>query len=264
MHRRFGYVRGVQTLRASSRARVARSTVVACALVALATGCTSASAIPSTTVTTSGDVMLLGDSLADQAAPYLATLLPGRQMIAAYFGGTAPCDWLLKHPPIAAGSTVVISFSGNSLTPCMADGAGGHLAGKAVVNRYRADVGTLVSQALAEHAHVILVGQPVHIDLTGDNDNVQALNVMYTEMAARPGVAYVDAGAAVENADGSFAHTLPCLTGEPSCGPSGSNVVRNDDGVHFCPGASVPGACTEYSSGAFRFADAMAKAIGGG
>jgi hypothetical protein len=146
----------------------------------------------------------------------------------------------------------------------MADGAGGHLAGEAVVNRYRADVGELVSQALAAHAHVLLVGQPVHIDLAGGNDVVQALDVMYTEMAARPGVGYVDAGAAVENADGSFAHALPCLAGEPSCGPAGSNVVRNDDGVHFCPGASVPGTCTEYSSGAFRFADAMATAIGKG
>jgi hypothetical protein len=185
--------------------------------------------------------------------------------VSDYFGGTAPCDWLTKHGPIAAGSTVVISFTGNSLTPCMADAAGGQLAGVAVVSRYRTDVTTLIAQAVAARAHVVLVGQPVHVDLIGGNDIVRALNTIYDGMAARHGVdvRYVDAGAAVENADGSFAHALPCLAGEPTCGPSGSNVVRSDDGLHFCPGVPVPGACAEYSSGAFRFANAIASVIEG-
>jgi len=72
-------------------------------------------------------------------------------------------------------------------------------------------------------------------------------------------VAFVDAGAAVETPDGSFAATLPCLPGEAECGPDGTNPVRNDDGVHLCPGASGP--CPVYSSGAFRFASAIAAAI---
>jgi hypothetical protein len=239
-------------------------------LLAVAAGCTSNSVRPTNTATSSdnvvpsGDVMLIGDSLADQAAPYLAPLLRGRRLVPEFFGGTAPCDWLTKHGPITAGSTVVISFTGNSLTPCMADAAGGHLAGVAVVNRYRADVTTLIAQAAAARAHVLLVGQPVHVDLIGGNDIIRSLNSIYAGMAALPDVGYVDAGAAVENANGSFAHDLPCLAGEPTCGPSGSNVVRSDDGLHFCPGAPGQGACAEYSSGAFRFASAIAGVIEGG
>jgi hypothetical protein len=207
--------------------------------------------------------MLIGDSLAEETAPYLALLLPGRHLVAAYFGGTAPCDWLTQHKPIAAGSTVVISFTGNSLTPCMADGAGAHLAGRAIADRYRTDVTTLIAQAVAARAHVLLVGQPVHIDVPGGNDVVRALNAMYATMATRPDVKYVNAGAAVEHADGSFAHTLPCLVGESECGRSGSNVVRNDDGLHFCPGGPAHGACSGYASGAFRFASAIVNAIDG-
>ncbi len=61
---------------------------------------------------------------------------------------------------------------------------------------------------------------------------------------------------------GSFTWTLPCLPDEPCTGPSGTNVVRAPDGVHFCPnGVSTQvdyfTECSVYSSGAFRFATAM-------
>ena len=207
--------------------------------------------------------MLIGDSIADQTAPYLAPLLGGRHLVDSYFGGTAPCDWVTKHPPISHGSTVVISFIGNSFTPCMSDGAGGHLEGEAISKRYRVAVATLIDQSVAAHARVVLVGQPAHIDPHDRFNTVRALNAIYQSMATRPDVTYVDAGATVENPDGSFAHALPCLANEVSCGPSGTNVVRNDDGVHFCPGAPERGPCAHYSSGAFRFANAIAHAVPG-
>ena len=71
----------------------------------------------------------------------------------------------------------------------------------------------------------------------------------------------VDETLAKQRDDGGFAMSLPCLPGEAECDPSGSNVIRNDDGLHFCPGSPPPGPCTVYASGAFRFANAIAQTI---
>jgi len=43
-----------------------------------------------------------------------------------------------------------------------------------------------------------------------------------------------------------------------------TNVVRSPDGVHFCPeetGTTWTGVCPVYSSGAFRFAEAMVEGL---
>ncbi len=205
--------------------------------------------------------MLIGDSLADQAAQYLAPLLPARTLVPKFLGGTAPCDWLQNDLKLNSDSAVVISFSGNSITPCMGDGAGGFLVGEALIDKYRADVSTLIEQARSAGAPVLLVGQPIRGEPLPADGVVDALNATYTDLANADGVAFVDAGAAVENSDGSFAHTLPCQADEAECDVSGSNVVRSDDGLHFCPGAPPPGPCQVYSSGAFRFAKAIADAI---
>jgi hypothetical protein len=42
-----------------------------------------------------------------------------------------------------------------------------------------------------------------------------------------PNVTFVDAGAAVENSDGTFAKCLPCLPGETECGRSGATSSRH-------------------------------------
>ena len=70
---------------------------------------------------------------------------------------------------------------------------------------------------------------------TSANQNIATLNQLYASVAAaNTGVTYVDAGQAVM-ANGAFTWTLPCLPAEPCTGPSGTNVVRAPDGVHFCP-----------------------------
>lgn len=205
--------------------------------------------------------MLVGDSLAEQAAPYLGPLIGSKVLVPRFFGGTAPCDWVDDDLQINKDSLVVISFTGNSVSPCMADGAGGHLAGQALRDKYRTDITALLDRAQAAGARALLVGQPVHED-PASTEVVDGINAMYSGFSSdRKDVDFVDAGAAVENADGSFAHALPCLEGEASCDPSGSNVVRSDDGLHFCPGSPPAGPCAEYSSGAFRFASAIAAAI---
>ncbi len=63
-------------------------------------------------------------------------------------------------------------------------------------------------------------------------------------------------------ANGAFSWTLPCLPTEPCTGPTGTDVVRAPDGVHFCPTGEDTfrgyfAVCNVYASGAFRFAAAM-------
>lgn len=206
-------------------------------------------------------VVLVGDSLAAEAAEYLPGLLGGAPLVGRYFGGTAPCDWLDDDLGATAGSVVVISFSGNSKTPCMSDGAGDYLQDGALVEKYRADVSVLIERAQSAGASVELVGQPVPAPTGPGAGLVELLNGMYQELAVSTGATFVDAGKSVENADGSFAQRLPCVPEEPQCDPSGENVVRSDDGVHFCPRPAAPGECAEHSSGAFRFAAAIADAV---
>lgn len=205
-------------------------------------------------------VVLVGDSLAQQAAPYLQPLLGDRAFVPQFFGGTAPCDWLGRDLGATADSVVILSFVGNSSTPCMSDGRGGFLRGTALVERYRTDLTALVAQVQATGARVLLVGQPQRVGVADVQVEVDGLDAVYAELVEVATVSFVDAGAAVEDAFGAFTRTLPCLAGEAACGPDGTNVVRSDDGVHFCPGAN-PTPCDVYSSGAFRFASAIAGAV---
>jgi len=206
-------------------------------------------------------VVLVGDSLAEQAAPYLEPLLQPRALVPQFLAGSAPCDWLGKDLGITANSVVVISFTGNARSPCMADGRGGYLAGQAIIDKYRTDITELIDESNAAGARTLLVGQPVRAPGVAGNDIVDGLNNLYGDLASHGLADFVDAGAAVENPDGTFAKTLPCLSDDAQCDPSGSNVVRNNDGLHFCPGSPPPGPCPTYSSGAYRFAKAIAAAI---
>jgi hypothetical protein len=205
--------------------------------------------------------VLLGDSLAEQAATYLAGLLDGKTLVPRFFGGTAPCDWREMDLQATATSVVVISFTGNSMTPCMSDGYGGQLHGQSLIAKYRVDLTVLLDRVRQVGAVVLLVGQPPHSDALPGNADLKAINEMYAGMAGTNGVSFVDAGAAVEGAGGTYVKTLPCLADEVECGPAGTNVVRNDDGVHFCPGPPSPDPCGVYSSGAFRFAKSIAAAV---
>lgn len=237
------------------RIRGSVAAIVACVLFGTASGCASSTSLKSATT-----VVFVGDSLAVEAAPYLPALLQERTLVPKVFGGTAPCDWLGADLGIQANSVVVFSFIGNALTPCMADGPGAFLAGQAIVEKYRTDLVVLIAQAQSAGARVLLVGQPKRGDPVRPDELETGLAALYNELATDD-VAFVDAGAAVENPDGTFAHELPCLPGELECDASGSNVVRSDDGVHFCPGITPMGECPAWSSGAFRFATAIADAI---
>jgi len=256
-----GYRVGMPKPAGVERRWASRPSTVSVVAVFAAAGLAIAACSSSTERAAPTNVVLVGDSLAEQAAPYLAPLLGGKALVPQFFGGTAPCDWLGKDLQINKDSLLVISFTGNAVSPCMSDGAGGHLAGQAIVDKYRVDVTALVGEARDARARVLLVGQPMHADATS-TVIVDGINAIYDDLSkSTKDVRFVDAGAAVENRDGTFAHSLPCLPGEAECDPSGNNVVRSDDGLHFCPGSPPPGPCSAYSSGAFRFANAIAGAV---
>lgn len=244
--------------------RLVRLAVVTIVTLVVSGGCSSADeAVLPVPDTPPQRVVLVGDSLAQEAAPYLKEAIAPMTISAHYFAGTAPCDWTGEDLELDGAVAAVVSFSGNALTACMTDEAGQPLQGDALVERYRADVASLVGRSLEAGATVVIVGQPANGVSDDANRTVDELNTVYNELAVELGAGFVDAGAAVEALDGSFVRELPCRSVDPECPASGVIVVRSDDGGHFCPGAAAPGSCPVHSSGASRFADAIAVALGG-
>ncbi len=159
----------------------------------------------------SSTIVLVGDSLAEETSGVIAMLTALKAFVPRYWGGTAPCDWLDDDLLADRSSVVVITFTGNSLTPCMSDGAGGHLEHEAFAAKYRADLTELVDHARRTGARVVLVGQPYRSPSFDHADRVDAINGVIQELAqAYLFVSYVDAGSAVETTDGSFSDRLPC------------------------------------------------------
>jgi hypothetical protein len=209
-------------------------------------------------------VALYGDSLATQASPYFDALaLPsGVTVLDRVYGGTAICDWLNYMRTDASTfrpQAVVIEFSGNALTPCMAGYSPGTPAYDA---KYRHDAEEAIGIFTAIGAHVYLMAAPLPESVSAQQNSI-TLDEMYAALAqGRADVSYVDAGQAVL-LHGQFTDTLPCLPAEPCSGPDGTNIVRAPDGVHFCPDGVMyaDDGCVHYSSGAYRFAMAMLKPV---
>jgi hypothetical protein len=233
---------------------------------------TTSSGATSTTVSSRPTVAQFGDSLSYEARPYYQELVQAMGDIALSFdsfGGTAICDWLPRMREVETMShpaAVVLQFSGNALTPCM---EGVKPPSQAYYERYRAD--TQAAIRIFPAAHVYLIGAPITKAQQSD-PNWDRLNRQYAQIADDDPqhVTYVDAGTAVEGPGHTFVQTLPCLQGEPCTGPvvdgMPSNTIRSTDGVHFCPveigdEQGVIGDCSVYSSGAFRYAQAMVEAI---
>ncbi|MEQ1699103.1 MAG: hypothetical protein ABMA25_03285 [Ilumatobacteraceae bacterium] len=238
--------------------RVAR-VLAATALLLAATGCSFFGKKEASHPIRS--VAFIGDSLAEHTEPSLAPMVAPIPVIADFFGGTAPCDWLGKDLHTDTDTVAVITFIGNSQTPCMAAADGTYPHGQALLDRYGPDLTALVAQVRTTGARVLLVGQPARGDANAEIAlEIDGINAILQGLAEQESVSFVDAGAAVEDVHGRFAASLPCLPGEASCGPDGTNIVRSNDGVHFCPGVGRP-PCPEYSSGAFRFATAIAAAL---
>ena len=225
-------------------------------------------------------VVLYGDSLASEAGGYFRDALAAggvTDVTLQVFGGTAICDWLDRMRTDAATlrpTAVVVEFSGNAITPCMTDASGQSLAADTASyhERYLVDAREVLSIFEATGTRVYFAGAPI-TRKTEESEQIDArwLNELYAALAesADHGT-YVDAGQATL-LDDHWTATLPCLPGEPCTGGVDArgtpvNVVRAPDGGHFCPGApdanrGVTEECPVWSSGAYRFANAMAAPV---
>lgn len=203
-------------------------------------------------------ILYFTDSLGDEAHPrFAADFGPyGYEVVKRSLGGTALCDWfesitteLKRYTPAA----VVLQFSGNQITPCIAGAPD-------VPARYAADL---------HHAFDLLAGVPaarifvVAAPVTNGGDPT-ALNAALQPVTTSRGGTWVPGAAAAVLDGGSFAWELPCLPDETpaiGCRVDGLIEVRSADGGHFCP-VRPPATCPPvYSSGARRFADGMAAPI---
>jgi len=216
-------------------------------------------------------VAVYGDSLSQQAQPYFRRLMAAEDTSnTTYYsshGGTALCDWLGRMRTMAKTThfeAVMLEFSGNALTRCMAKV---RYYTPAYYAKYRADTMAAIGIWVPTGAHVFLVGAPVTRKQQESVPDWDALNRQYAQIAAADPrhVTFVDAGLAVEGPGGTYTRTLPCYIGEPCTGPVvdgvRSNIVRSADGVHFCPVAEVRESCRAYAAGAFRFAAAMVHGL---
>jgi hypothetical protein len=242
----------------------ASSRVVAAAagVLLLATGAAACSDTPPR-------VTLYGDSLGFESKDELADQLRGEAGLTPVTqGGAALCDALpqmtqdldRRKPNLA-----LIQFSGNNITDCMHQADGTALEGAALIDKYASDAEQAVSILRGRGVAVYFVGSPI-----AESSSVPAsINAEYQKIAQRwsnrgEPVFYVDAGAAVLAPDGQFTSMLPCLPTETAgmgC-TDGQIIVRAPDGIHFCPalsGGTTP--CPVYSSGAHRFAAAMAEPV---
>ena len=183
-----------------------------------------------------GPILVYGDSLIEQASPYLRST----DVVRAY-GGTALCDWVDNMARAASAeqpSVMVVEFVGNDLTPCMQ----GYQTPEQVRAKYEADMARL--KQLVD-APILWVGPPAF------RDRAPAALGLYSSEPR-----FVDAGEAVL-ADGAYTDTLPCLADEgwvQGC-VNGRIRVRASDGAHFATSGSG------YSAGGRRFADAIDNAV---
>lgn len=220
-------------------------------------------------------VVLYGDSLAWEARHSFNDSFadhPHAQVHTRTFGGTAICDWLDQMAADAASlapGIVVIEFSGNSFTPCMKAANGVALSTEEIDERYAVDAASTIAIFASIGTQVVFAGAPATRPDTASG--IGRLNSLYSQLADdHDGVWYTDAGRSVL-ADDSYTITLPCLSSEPCEGGYTSdgllvNVVRNPDGIHFCPvnGDAVYGVtddCPEWSSGAYRYGRALAQPV---
>ena len=204
-------------------------------------------------------LVLVGDSLAEETASIIEYVTPDKTFVRKFYGGTAPCDWIDDDLEATPTTVVVITFTGNNLTPCMLDSAGAGLIDQRLVDKYRADVGVLIEHATAAGAWVVLVGQPLRDPRFDADYEVEGINRVFQEYAAEMSrVSFVDAGRFVETPEGRYADRLACIDLDTDCAPDGTTVVRGD-GVHFCPVVGV-NPCPVWSSGAVRFGLRIASA----
>jgi GDSL-like lipase/acylhydrolase family protein len=210
-------------------------------------------------------VLLVGDSLVLQAAPYWVPMMQraGYDVVQLSYAGTNTCDWfdaMRRQRSEFDPDVVAIAFGGNDLTDCMRHADGSQLTRAEFRAKYREDTETAL-EIWDDDVAVYLVSPPAMFD--GDRRFAPTYEAI---AASRANVEFVDGGRLLTPCQ-DWRRTAPCLPDEPECtGPVehgvATNVVRSPDEVHFCPVPNDAGArCPVYSSGGYRFARTIAEGI---
>ncbi|MDH3707477.1 MAG: hypothetical protein OES57_15525 [Acidimicrobiia bacterium] len=221
-----------------------------------------------------------GDSLAHSAQEHVEQFLDAGlrfRFVERSFPGTALCDWIDEIEVDRAREDywgVVLLFSNNTFTSCMADATGEPLSGQAAFDKFAADLRAVVADFRADGTRVYLPTLPItRSSMELGVDEIAQYNELFASLATGDeGVIVVDAARAVLGPDGEYVEALPCLPLEPCVGGVdddgvGINIVREPDGAHFCSGGYgdgveiVPGNCPGWSSGAWRYAGALTAPI---
>jgi hypothetical protein len=217
-----------------------------------------------------GRVILYGDSLSFEASGAFTEEIErttDAEIVSRVVPGLSPCDMLdtmaddLELEP----TVVVIQYVGNNASECSRGPDGEELTGRALVDRYEADVRAATELFATNGVRVVLVGGPDAPGLPGaaSLEIAEAYYDIANEWAGRDlgQVRYADAAATVTLDDGTYTDRLPCRDDEGAddgCA-EGEVVVRSPDRVHFCPEEHGEFGCPQPAPGAVRFGEEMAR-----
>ena len=184
-------------------------------------------------------VVLAGDSITDQVAPYLEWILSEAATIEhRHLWGTALCDWFadskgdlgLEHLESWEPHLYIVDHGGNGMTPCMADAAGLPLTGEAYTEKYLADTEYVLELASRTGSRVLLVDQPV-----SRGGFRSGTGEIYRSMPVRhPGglVRFFSTWPAI-TPDGQFVQSAPCEVYEPGCVDGRGELREPPPNVHL-------------------------------
>jgi hypothetical protein len=222
--------------------------VGAAVLGLIAAGCAPAPSPPT--------IAVYGDSLILQSSAHLTARLhaqlPGWNVVVRSAGGTSQCDWhswMRSDANTYNVRAVVVSFSGNNLSPCSAL--------RAYPGSYSTDATWAVDfWAVQHHVPVMFTAAPGEVGTTPTGRLVPNI---YVRVGATRGEYVADPTPLfLDPASGRYAAKMPCLRGE--C--TGTIRVRALDGAHLCvdPFPALV-ACSGYSSGVVRFVDSIIHGV---
>jgi len=184
-------------------------------------------------------VVLTGDSITDQVAPYLEWILSRTATIEhRHLWGTATCDWFsenrgdlgLEYLESWQPHLYIVDHGGNGITPCMADAAGVPLIGEAYTAKYLADTEYVVELALRTGSRVLLVDQPVSRGdyRSGTGEIYRSMPVRHPEGRGR----FFSTWSALAPG-GQFVQSAPCEVTEPGCVDGRGELREPPPNVHL-------------------------------
>lgn len=201
------------------------------------------------------EVLLIGDSIAREVQPSLSDEMSARGIgfDAITFPGMAACD-LMKalelHMATASPDVVLVLFTGNAITPCMADAS--DPTSDAYFETYRSDVTQMVA---------LVGGESVDIWLVGTLPYAQASTVVSTLRLGETLASIDGVDGTIEISDlfvdegGDYGADLPCRLPEEPCP---TVRVRASDGIHLGDdGTNNIFGRERLTSGITRFVDAI-------